>query len=500
MMSGGRRSTLASAVARAAGARRRARPRPGRLRPVGLGVVRRARGLGRRDGGSGVTRPPPLAHRLGVAHVRGGAARLGGPLVAVVGPPRPDRARDAPNHRLRGRRPGSGRARAARSREAPAAHDPRCDHRCRRLRARALPDRDTHARPVRGTLLAQPLGYANALGALAAIGVVLGVGLVAEAPPGLARASIAATVPLLATALPLTQSRGAVVALGIGLVTTAACADDAAPLVVPRSSSPPAQSRAAIAAATSRLSDGNATPYAHAAWVVGAIAIVCAAATAVVAARVLSTPRSRRRVPAARARGERLTVALVAAVPGVGMPQSLAPPSGASRGISSNRHVAFGSGAGTFALAWARSGLSRRAAEPSTHIRSTSRRSPSSASSGLVLLLAFLALPLTRLRTNRARTGRGRGVRRLPRARRPRLGLGDARGRARGPLLRRGGCSPARAQPRPVTPAGARSDRRSRDSRWAHSRSRVRAVRRSRVCRRRDQSRSCLAPESPCVP
>ena len=65
-----------------------------------------------------------------------------------------------------------------------------------------------------GTLLAQPLGYANALGALAAVGVVIGIGCVARLRAGAERAVAAATIPVLAAALPLTQSRGAAAALG----------------------------------------------------------------------------------------------------------------------------------------------------------------------------------------------------------------------------------------------------------------------------------------------
>lgn len=69
--------------------------------------------------------------------------------------------------------------------------------------------------------LAQPLGYANALGALAAIGLALSLLLAARcgrAPAALA----AAAAPLLATTLYLTFGRGAWLALGGGLLAAVA--------------------------------------------------------------------------------------------------------------------------------------------------------------------------------------------------------------------------------------------------------------------------------------
>jgi O-antigen ligase len=248
-----------------------------------------------------------------------------------------------------------------------------------------------------GTLLAQPLGYANALGALAAIGVVLGIGLAAHAPPGRERAFAAATVPILAAALPLTQSRGAAVALCIGLVTTVACADDAAPLVRALLLATPGSAIAVIAAATSRLSDDNAKqPYAHVALVVGAVAIVSAAGTAVAAARAQRIPRLHRHVPRP-ALAAALGIGLVAA----GAASGSTEPRTSLWGVAWHqfeRHPADGSGVGTFALAWARSGLiETRGGALDAH----SLYLETLAELGLVglaLLLAFLAVPLLHAR------------------------------------------------------------------------------------------------------
>jgi hypothetical protein len=247
-----------------------------------------------------------------------------------------------------------------------------------------------------GTLLAQPLGYANALGALAAIGVVIGTGWVARAPAVAERAVAAATVPLLATALPLTQSRGALVALAIGLVTTVACSDDAAPFLRAALLVAPGSVVAAIVAATSRLSDGNAKPYAHAAWIVGAAAVACAASTGVIAARARRAPRSSGRVPRLAA-----AAALAIGVVGAGVASRSTEPRTSLWGVAWHQfegHLAFGSGAGTFALAWARSGLTEtRGGALDAHSLYLETLAELGVV-GLVLLLVFLALPLRHAR------------------------------------------------------------------------------------------------------
>jgi hypothetical protein len=79
--------------------------------------------------------------------------------------------------------------------------------------------------------LDQPLSYWNAMGALAAVGVVLCARIAIDgtrAQPLRAVAAVA-LLPLLA-GLYLTYSRGALAALGLGLVTLALCAPEARPL------------------------------------------------------------------------------------------------------------------------------------------------------------------------------------------------------------------------------------------------------------------------------
>ncbi|HWJ30733.1 MAG TPA: O-antigen ligase family protein, partial [Gaiellaceae bacterium] len=235
-----------------------------------------------------------------------------------------------------------------------------------------------------GTLLAQPLGYANALGALAAVGIVLGIGLGGSA--------WTATVPVLVTALVLTSSRGAVVALCIGLATTLACTDDRLPLVRSIVLAAPGSALAAVAAATSQLSDGNAKPYAHAALVVGIATATSAVGTAVAVARIHRLPRTGWHVPR-HVLAALVALGVIAAAAGSGLTE----PRRSLWGVAWHefeRHAAFGSGAGTFALAWARSGLvgSRGGAldAHSLYLETLAELGLV----GLVLLLAFVAVPL----------------------------------------------------------------------------------------------------------
>jgi tetratricopeptide (TPR) repeat protein len=87
------------------------------------------------------------------------------------------------------------------------------------LATRLFPDRlesyDSPALPYR---LAEPIGYWNALGLLATMGVLLGLGIVAHVRRLRYVAFAAACLPVLLTTLYFTFSRGAWGALGVGLV------------------------------------------------------------------------------------------------------------------------------------------------------------------------------------------------------------------------------------------------------------------------------------------
>jgi O-Antigen ligase len=78
------------------------------------------------------------------------------------------------------------------------------------------------ADPLEGRLLFEPVGYANACGILAVVGLLLAVGLAAHASSTpLTTAAAAAVVPL-AVELDLTGSRGAAAAAGVGLAVALA--------------------------------------------------------------------------------------------------------------------------------------------------------------------------------------------------------------------------------------------------------------------------------------
>jgi hypothetical protein len=92
------------------------------------------------------------------------------------------------------------------------------------LAAFALVDRVTSAPtldPYQGALLKEPVGYANALGLLMAIGVVLALGLLPDTD-GIRRAALTAAAATCAVALMLTSSRGAWLSAAVGLVVVAA--------------------------------------------------------------------------------------------------------------------------------------------------------------------------------------------------------------------------------------------------------------------------------------
>lgn len=70
------------------------------------------------------------------------------------------------------------------------------------------------ADPFQGTLLREPIGYANALGIMAAIGLLLALGLAARGGPW---RWLRLPAAVLAVAVVLTESRGAWFALAVGL-------------------------------------------------------------------------------------------------------------------------------------------------------------------------------------------------------------------------------------------------------------------------------------------
>jgi tetratricopeptide (TPR) repeat protein len=89
------------------------------------------------------------------------------------------------------------------------------------LASRLFPDRIGSYPPSEGYQLAAPIGYWNGLGILAALGLLLAVGMAAHAAQFKVRAAAALAVVILAPTLYFTFSRGALLALAIGGVAMA---------------------------------------------------------------------------------------------------------------------------------------------------------------------------------------------------------------------------------------------------------------------------------------
>jgi O-Antigen ligase len=90
------------------------------------------------------------------------------------------------------------------------------------LATRLLPDRYGEFDSLRDYRLAEPIGYWNGLGILTVLGTLLAVGLAARARSTLLRSLAGASTVVLVAALYFTFSRGAWIALGIGLLAAIA--------------------------------------------------------------------------------------------------------------------------------------------------------------------------------------------------------------------------------------------------------------------------------------
>ncbi|HXR11526.1 MAG TPA: O-antigen ligase family protein, partial [Gaiellaceae bacterium] len=86
------------------------------------------------------------------------------------------------------------------------------------LATRLFPDHFGAPDTFSGLRLSRPVGYWNALGLVAVMGILLALPIVARAQGWIARALAAAPLPILLTTLYFTFSRGAWLAFGVGLV------------------------------------------------------------------------------------------------------------------------------------------------------------------------------------------------------------------------------------------------------------------------------------------
>src|SRR5262245_39688289 len=231
-----------------------------------------------------------------------------------------------------------------------------------------------------GTLLEEPVGYPNALGALVAIGAVLAVGL-APVSGGRSRV-IGATTPFLVFVLGLTGSRGGALALALGLVTLVLLAQ-------------PRQRLQIVQGTASGLVIGGA------AWAVvewhelNGVALF-ALATATLAAGWIAAGRT---LPRIRSRSLLIVGAVVLAA--TVLLVAFRPPTASTSYRSdywraalaeASEHPLLGSGAGSFYLTW----LEHRNVEltvrdaHSPYVETLSELGPV----GLILVLTLVAVPL----------------------------------------------------------------------------------------------------------
>lgn len=253
-----------------------------------------------------------------------------------------------------------------------------------------------HRDPFELYVLSQPLGYGNAAGILAALALLLAVGLVAGESASTLRAGAAATVPVFAAVLVFTQSTASYLALAVGLAVTALLSPDLVRLLGGLALLASPAALAAALAAYSRLADDVPSPRIDGAAFLP-IVLGCAGLAALIAARVPL------RNSAARSRRARTTVAAAVVVAALGLGAGVAR-SGSTEPRASYYHVAWqdevlrhpllGTGAGTFGFYWARSGrvLAQGGAldAHSLYLETLGELGPL----GLVLVAAMLLAPL----------------------------------------------------------------------------------------------------------
>jgi O-Antigen ligase len=256
-----------------------------------------------------------------------------------------------------------------------------------------------------GHLLTEPLGYANAIGILAAMAIILSLARAAQADSPPLRAAAGALVPPLSLALFLTGSHASWLALAIGLATMAALTAERWALRRTVAALAPAATVAVAFGQFSKLATPS-TPRVGG-LVVALVAVVCAAAGALTLR--LWPPRRTAPSPPQAPVSRRLAFAGVLAIAGAtALTVALG---GSNEPRASYYHVAWhefaahpllGSGAGTFGHYWLGSG--RVAAwggaldAHSLYLETLAELGPI----GLCLLAVFLFYPLKRAIGGRA--------------------------------------------------------------------------------------------------
>jgi O-antigen ligase len=246
-----------------------------------------------------------------------------------------------------------------------------------------------------GYHLAQPLGYANAVGILAALGILLALAPLADVTSTGVRAASAATVPPLVLALQLTGSNASWLALAVGVLVVGSLQPTPSSLLRPALAVAPLAAAAGLVGHVSRLDNVVATPRLSAS-VVGLLTLACAAVSGAAVA-MIPRPDTGRRI------GRRETTAVAAAILllaggafGVARAGSTEPRSSYYRVAwrEYRAHPVLGSGAGTYGGYWLRLGSPDRWGGAldahSLYLETLAELGPV----GLLLVAAFLLAPL----------------------------------------------------------------------------------------------------------
>ena len=258
-----------------------------------------------------------------------------------------------------------------------------------------------------GRLLAQPLGYANAMGILAAMGAIIALGLATEGRSIATRTLAAASLVPLVTTVAFTGSRGADAAFVVGLAASVVLSPSRRVAGATALVTLPLPLIGAWAGSRTHIADPQATAalVTHDGRVVALLLVVLTATLATVARVVLRDDGIARRT------GALTRIAPWALAFGVALPVLLAATADDVLGDRASYWHAtladfranplLGSGAGSFAAAW----LQYRTIPVATqnahnlYLETLAELGPV----GLALLVAMLALPLTAIGAARRR-------------------------------------------------------------------------------------------------
>jgi hypothetical protein len=305
------------------------------------------------------------------------------------------------------------------------------------LATRLFPDRLGQFDSVAGYRLSSPVGYWNALGLFAAIGSLLALGVAARGERLVGRALAASALPVLLATLYFTYSRGAWLAMAIGLVVAVAIDPRRLQLIAAAALVAPISALGVYLAWRSDALTHARAPLAEAAhqgyrlaWALVLLALLSTAAVMVLAsleARIQVGPRARRRLTV-------VVVLCVLSIPAVGFAAGggpveivrgvrhafAAPPPQAHGNLNQrlfslssdgrialwraavddiSSHPLLGSGAGTYEQYWLqhRPIASKVRDAHSLYLETLAELGPV----GLALLLVGLAAPLVVLRRAR---------------------------------------------------------------------------------------------------